>query len=352
MRLTPLLGIALASLTTSMVPIARGQFDDPNAAPTPPPTSASSEIRDPAALFGRDAVREALARLVNIERTYRIPVTIETVESLKGESIDEATLRMSRRLGPQAKGLYALISKGDHKMEVIASRDNAALNARARRIAIRDAFLEEFRKNNYDLGLRRGVESIERTLALLRAEGSPGVFVPLPTPTTTAGPTSADRAGLVRRNGVKLTLAGAKRVLAAAEAKAGDLGHKMNIAVVDDGGHLLAFSRMDDARPASANTALTKAITAATYRAPTGPLPGKGTADNPDVLLNLSLQNAAASSGGKITTLLGGIPIVVGGQVIGAIGIGGALGEQDAEVARAAVAQFLAEFEASPSPPK
>ena len=53
---------------------------------------------------------------------------------------------------------------------------------------------------------------------------------------------------------------------------------KMNIAVVDDGGHLLAFDRMDGARPASGYTSLTKAITAATFRQPTGPIPA-GTAN-------------------------------------------------------------------------
>jgi glc operon protein GlcG len=90
------------------------------------------------------------------------------------------------------------------------------------------------------------------------------------------------------------------------------------------------------ARPASAATAQTKAITAATFRQASGPVPGGS--NQPDVLLNLSLQNAAAASGGKITTLLGGVPIVVDGQVVGAVGVGGGSGEQDAEVAKAGVA--------------
>jgi glc operon protein GlcG len=98
------------------------------------------------------------------------------------------------------------------------------------------------------------------------------------------------------------------------------MGVKANIAVVDDGGHLLAFARMDGARPASAYTAQTKATTAATFRQETGTLPPKG---EPDLLLNLSLQNAAAASGGKITTLKGGVPVVVDEQVIGAVGGGG-----------------------------
>jgi glc operon protein GlcG len=137
---------------------------------------------------------------------------------------------------------------------------------------------------------------------------------------------------------VQLNLAGAERILAAAKAKASDMKLKMNIAIVDDGGHLLAFARMDGARPASGYTALTKAVTAATFRRATGPLPPKG---EPDVLLNLSLQSAAAVSGGKITTLKGGVPVMVEGQVIGAIGCGGGTGEQDAEVAKAGIQALL-----------
>lgn len=153
-------------------------------------------------------------------------------------------------------------------------------------------------------------------------------------------------APLITKGRVQLNLAGADVILAAAKVKATAMGLKMNLAVVDDGGHLLAFARMDGARPASAQTALTKATTAATFRQETGPLPLKG---EPDVLLNLSLQNAALASGGKITTLKGGVPIVVDGQVIGAVGVGGGSGEQDAEVAKAGI-QALMDAVNSPKP--
>jgi glc operon protein GlcG len=146
---------------------------------------------------------------------------------------------------------------------------------------------------------------------------------------------------LVTKNRVQLNLTGAERILAACKVKAAEQGTKMNLAVVDDGGHLLAFARMDGARPASAHTALTKAITAATFRQETGPLPLKG---EPDLLLNLSLQNAALASGGKLTTLKGGVPIVVDGQIIGAVGVGGGSGEQDAEVAKAGIQALLDEL--------
>lgn len=140
---------------------------------------------------------------------------------------------------------------------------------------------------------------------------------------------------LVTRNRVQLNLAGAETVLAAAKRKAATMRLKSNIAIVDDGGHLLAFARMDGARPASAATALAKAVSAATFRQESGPLPAKG---EPNVLLSLSIQNA---SGGKITTLKGGVPVVVDGQVIGAVGVGGGTGEQDAEVAKAGIQALL-----------
>ncbi len=152
---------------------------------------------------------------------------------------------------------------------------------------------------------------------------------------------------LVTRGRVGLNLAGAETVVAAAKAKAREMKLSVDIAVVDEGGHLLAFARMDGARPASANTAMTKAISAATFRAATGPLP-PGTKE-PDALHNLSVQNAAAMSGGKVTTLLGGVPIQVDGQIVGAVGVGGATGEQDAEIGRAGIAKLLAALESDPT---
>lgn len=149
-----------------------------------------------------------------------------------------------------------------------------------------------------------------------------------------------DNKPLVTRGRVQLNLAGAELIVAACKKKAEAAGLKMNIAVVDDGGHLLSFARMDGARPASAYTAMCKAISAATFRQETGPLPLKG---EPDLLLSLSLQSA---SGGKITSLKGGVPIVVDGQIVGAVGLGGGTGEQDAEVAKAGIQALLDDLQA------
>lgn len=146
-------------------------------------------------------------------------------------------------------------------------------------------------------------------------------------------------APLITRDRVQLNLAGAELILTAAKQKAAEQKWKMNISVVDDGGHLLAFARIDGARPASISTSITKAVTAATYRQETGPI-GRPGGEGADVLLNISLQNAAQAGGGKLTTLKGGVPILVDGQVIGAIGVGGGTGEQDAEVAKAAMQAF------------
>ena len=140
-------------------------------------------------------------------------------------------------------------------------------------------------------------------------------------------------------NQVRLTLSGARVLIAAAQEKAEALRLKVNIAVVDDGGHLIAFERMDGARPASGYTAITKATSAATFRQNSGPL--SAGVSGPDPLLNVSLQMAASASGGKITSLYGGVVVVIDGQVIGAVGVGGGTGEQDAQVATAGVTALI-----------
>lgn len=144
---------------------------------------------------------------------------------------------------------------------------------------------------------------------------------------------------MIERGGIRLKLGGAQTILEGAKAKAEAMGLKVNVTVVDDGGHPIAFARMDGARSASSYTSMTKAIAAATLRQPTGPVPPG--AEIPDVLLNVSLQLTASASGGTVTTLYGGVPIVVEGQIIGGVGVGGATGEQDAEIARAGIARLL-----------
>ncbi|HEV2489144.1 MAG TPA: heme-binding protein [Candidatus Acidoferrales bacterium] len=136
----------------------------------------------------------------------------------------------------------------------------------------------------------------------------------------------------VTRNHPKLTLEGAQAVLAAAEKKAQEIRCPMNIAVVDDGGHLLAFARMDGAKISSIKIALLKARSAAARRAPTRAVMKD---DEPDVLLTLGL---AVGNPTEHTPIRGGLPLLADEQVIGAIGVSAGSEDQDVEVARAGAA--------------
>jgi glc operon protein GlcG len=127
---------------------------------------------------------------------------------------------------------------------------------------------------------------------------------------------------------LKLTHEGALLLLRAGIDKATAMGVPQCIAIVDDGCNLLAFIRMDGARILSIDSAQKKALTAASFGRPTGLL-------GADIELKLGM-----ATDGRITNLKGGLPIVVEGQVIGGIGVGSGTGEQDREVAAAALAAF------------
>jgi len=135
----------------------------------------------------------------------------------------------------------------------------------------------------------------------------------------------------VTRNHPKLTAEGARAVLSAAQRRADDIGCPMNIAVVDDGAHLLLFERMDGAKPSSIAIALVKAQAAAMRRSPTGPAQGQQI----NVPLALGLAIAGPS---EQTPIRGGVPLVVDGQVVGAIGVSAGSEEQDLDVAQAGAA--------------
>ena len=129
----------------------------------------------------------------------------------------------------------------------------------------------------------------------------------------------------------KLTHDGALRLVQAGIAKAKQMGVPQCIAVVDDGGNLLAFVRMDGAKFLSATSALNKARTAASTRQPTG-----------GAHAEVEIKLAIATDGG-FTNLKGGLPVILNGHCVGAIGVGSGTGEQDAEVGRAALAALGAE---------
>ena len=299
-----------------------------------------SDVKDTAGLFDVDAVRTARKELERIERETNVATVIQTIESLGGKKIEEAAIRAARQ--SEIQGAYVLIAKNEKEIELLVSKKFQAILTGPRQAAIRAGFIEGFKKRDFNEGLKRGVAALAEQIAAAQREGS------LARADTTAAvlgftgatPTRSEAGtSLIIRNQVRLGLAGAQAILAGALAKAVEMKLKVNIAAVDDGGHLVAFERMDGARPASLYTAITKATSAATVRQPTGPLPAGSTPADP--LLNVSLQNAAAASGGKITSLLGGVPVIVDGQIIGAVGIAGGTGEQDAQVARAGVQALM-----------
>ena len=125
---------------------------------------------------------------------------------------------------------------------------------------------------------------------------------------------------------LRLTGEGALKILRAAMDKAAAMGVPQCISVVDAGGHLLAFCRMDGAFVQSIDSSLKKAMTAASYGKPTGGM---------DDAIAIKL---AIATEGKRVNLPGGLPVIVDGHVIGAIGVGSGTGADDLEVARAGIA--------------
>lgn len=123
-----------------------------------------------------------------------------------------------------------------------------------------------------------------------------------------------------------LTLEGAKKIAAAAEAEA--LKNKWNvvIAVVDDGGHLLYLQRMDGTQTGSIDVAIGKARTAMAFKRPT------------KVFDELAKTRPSIVTLGEVTLLEGGVPIKTGEQFVGGIGVSGVTSVQDAQVAEAGIA--------------
>lgn len=129
--------------------------------------------------------------------------------------------------------------------------------------------------------------------------------------------------------GLGISMDAAKKALAAAEAEAKKNNWPVAIAIVDSAGKLAAFSKMDNTQHGSVDIAIGKAVTANDLRRPTK-----------------ALQDVIAQGGGGLRLLAvpglmpleGGVPIVVDGKIIGAIGVSGVTSEQDAQVAMAGVA--------------
>ncbi len=124
-----------------------------------------------------------------------------------------------------------------------------------------------------------------------------------------------------------LTLEGARRIMAAAEAEA--VKHKWNvaIAIVDEAGDLVAFHKIDDTPVSNVNIAIAKARTAARMNKPTKALEDSVTSGRTTLLAIEGLM-----------PLAGGVPIAVEGRTIGAVGVSGVASQHDAQVALAGIA--------------
>lgn len=124
-----------------------------------------------------------------------------------------------------------------------------------------------------------------------------------------------------------LTLAAAKQIAAAAEQEAANNQWNVVITIVDDGGNLFFMQRMDNSQLGSIDVSLQKARAAVYFKRPTKALEDAVTAGR---TVMMGLKNMAA--------IEGGVPLIAGGQVIGAIGVSGVTAAQDGQIANAGAA--------------
>src|ERR1700723_1329731 len=130
-----------------------------------------------------------------------------------------------------------------------------------------------------------------------------------------------------------INLETARKVIAAAEKKAAEIGQPMNIAVADAGGNLVAHVRMDGAWLGSIDISIKKAYTSRAFDIATKDLASHSQSGG-------QFFGIHASNEGRIMIFAGGIPLKRGGKVVGSIGVSGGSGEQDHAVAEAGAAAF------------
>ncbi len=131
----------------------------------------------------------------------------------------------------------------------------------------------------------------------------------------------------------QVRLEDARRIIAAAEKKAAEIGQPMNIAVADAGGNLVAHVRMDGAWLGSVDISIKKAWTSRAFDITTKDLAQHSQSGG-------QFFGIHASNDGKVMIFAGGIPLKSGGKVVGAIGVSGGAGDQDHAVAEAGAAAF------------
>ncbi|MFQ5935378.1 MAG: heme-binding protein [Acidiferrobacterales bacterium] len=132
----------------------------------------------------------------------------------------------------------------------------------------------------------------------------------------------------------KLTLNDACVIMEAAETKAGEIGVDMDIAITDDGGNLLMFHRMDNAKITSIDIAIGKAFTAAAARKSTREYGQASVPGGPSYGIHVSNQ-------GRFMIFAGGLPIFVDDQIVGGVGCSSGHPDQDEIVAQAGIDALL-----------
>lgn len=132
---------------------------------------------------------------------------------------------------------------------------------------------------------------------------------------------------------IMLTLADAKKIAHAAEQEALVNQWPVVIAILDDGGHLLYLQRLDNTQFGSIQVAIEKARAAIAFRRPTKVLEDN---INQGHLRYLNLPGALP--------IEGGLPIVINGQFVGAIGVSGVRSNQDAQIAQAGITVFISQI--------
>jgi uncharacterized protein GlcG (DUF336 family) len=130
-----------------------------------------------------------------------------------------------------------------------------------------------------------------------------------------------------------VSLEDARRVTAAGEDCAREIGQPQNIAVVDAGGNLVSHVRMDGAWIGSVDIAINKAYTARAFDLPTAELAE-------DSQPGGQFYGIHETNKGRVVIFAGGVPLKRDGEVVGAVGVSGGDGEQDTTVAEAAAAAF------------
>jgi uncharacterized protein GlcG (DUF336 family) len=127
----------------------------------------------------------------------------------------------------------------------------------------------------------------------------------------------------------QITLAQAETIIEACQAEARAIGQPMNIAVVDDGGNLVAFAAMDDTKLIGADIAQKKALTAVYFQMDTRELV-------PLVQPGAALYGVEATSGGRLVVFAGGVLLrTADGAVAGGVGVSAGTVDEDDQVARA-----------------